>query len=311
MNCNECSNLLDDYIEEELDTKNSVLMETHLSSCTNCARNFRELKTEQNLYAHYLTNVEAKPQLWIDLQEKLEKAQSPGYRQPLAYFQNLFANNFRGFYPNQLQVAALAVVAVFGVIGFIKYEFSGNPAKQKYATHQENLINENQPSKNEIVNLDHNRDADLMLDVTPSSRRLSGGHLARRVSARRAQDSQPEAGASVFPNFQSRFRRENRITVPKIINPTRRQPTDEVVQKVERQYVNAIAVLRRDIERQRGEKLSYDALLQAKTALTDLDRTIENTRRAVREQPGDPVAIQYMTTAYAKKIELLREIGSN
>jgi hypothetical protein len=68
--------------------------------------------------------------------------------------------------------------------------------------------------------------------------------------------------------------------------------------------------LTRDIKR-RGAKSSSDTLLQAQPALTDLDRTIENTRRAAREQPQNPVAIQYMTTAYAKKIEMLRTMAEN
>ena len=39
-----------------------------------------------------------------------------------------------------------------------------------------------------------------------------------------------------------------------------------------------------------------------------LDRTIADTRKAVRQHPDDPVAVQYMLTAYAKKVDVLREM---
>ncbi len=296
MNCNECSNLLDDYIEEELDTKNLVLMETHLASCANCARSYQGLKAEQNLYAHYLTNVEATPQLWSGLQEKLEKARSPIYRQPLAYFQNLFANNFRGFYPNQLQVTALTIIAVLGVIGFVKYKFADSQSEQNYAADQEKSVNANPTPKNEIVKLNNKADDDLREEQTFTVKQ----NQSDTAENRRRKNTLPVVSV----------KRTNQVTASKITNSTRKQPTDEVVRKVERQYVNAIAVLTRDIERRR-DKLSANALSQAETVLTDLNRTIENTRRAVREEPQNPVAVQYMTAAYAKKIEMLRAMTKN
>jgi hypothetical protein len=295
MNCNECANLLDDYIERELDAKNSVLMETHLASCADCARSFQLLKAEQNLYENYLTNVEAAPQLWIGLQEKLEKTKSPSCRRPLDYFQNLFTNDYRGSFANQFQVAALAIIVVLGVIGFIKYGFSGNQFEQTYVAIQKDSDNVNSTNENEIPDPVKNSDDNL------KDKRI---FLVKKNQPNTAENPRRK---NVLPIVS--FKRTNKSPTYKIINSARLPSSDEVVRKAERQYVNAIAVLTRDINR-RGAKISSDAFLQAETVLTDLDRTIENTRRAVREQPGDTVAIQYMTAAYAKKVELLREIGS-
>jgi hypothetical protein len=84
---------------------------------------------------------------------------------------------------------------------------------------------------------------------------------------------------------------------------------DQVARRAEQQYLSAIEILSRDIKRRRAT-ISPALLSPFKTALAEVDRSIGATRRAVREQPGDPVAVQYLALAYEKKIELLREVTS-
>jgi hypothetical protein len=43
-------------------------------------------------------------------------------------------------------------------------------------------------------------------------------------------------------------------------------------------------------------------------ALASVDRTIAGTRKAVRQHPDDPVAVQYMLSAYSRKVDVLREM---
>ena len=45
-------------------------------------------------------------------------------------------------------------------------------------------------------------------------------------------------------------------------------------------------------------------------AIAAINRTIAGTRKAVREHPDDPVAVQYMLTAYARKVDVLREMAA-
>jgi hypothetical protein len=296
MNCNECSNLLDDYIEQELDAKISVLMETHLAACADCARSFQLLKAEQNLYDNYLTNVEAAPELWVNLQERLKKTQSPSYLRPLSYFQNLFTNDYRGSFANHLQVAALAIIVALGAIGFIKYRFSNNQPEQTHIAFEGNSADINSAIENEITNPVRNSDDNL------KDKRIFSGKENQSGFAETRRRKNVSLVISV--------KQTNQAAVSKITNSVRPEENDEVVRKAERQYVNAIAVLTRDIKR-RSAEISSDALSQAETVLNDLDRTIENTRRAVREQPKNPVAVQYMTAAYAKKIEMLRTMVEN
>jgi hypothetical protein len=46
------------------------------------------------------------------------------------------------------------------------------------------------------------------------------------------------------------------------------------------------------------------------SALTDIDRTIKDTRRVVRDNPEDPIALQYLLAAYSKKVDALRGMSA-
>ena len=45
------------------------------------------------------------------------------------------------------------------------------------------------------------------------------------------------------------------------------------------------------------------------SALSDIDRTIQETRQVVRRNPEDPVALQYLLSAYARKVDTLRAMA--
>jgi hypothetical protein len=46
-------------------------------------------------------------------------------------------------------------------------------------------------------------------------------------------------------------------------------------------------------------------------AIAGIDRTIADTRKALRQNPGDSIALDYMLTAYARKVDLLRDIANH
>jgi hypothetical protein len=79
----------------------------------------------------------------------------------------------------------------------------------------------------------------------------------------------------------------------------------QLVRDAEQKYLTAIAMLSRDVNRQRSQ---LDPMLLARldASLSEIDRTIKETRRVVRENPGDPIALQYLLAAYSKKVEVLR-----
>ena len=110
-------------------------------------------------------------------------------------------------------------------------------------------------------------------------------------------------------------RREIRISATgragrRMIERSRAVPTlDQVVRGAEQQYLSAIQILSRDIKRRRAV-ISPALLSQLETALAEVDRNIAATRRVARERPRDPVAVQYLASAYENKVDLLREVTS-
>ena len=101
----------------------------------------------------------------------------------------------------------------------------------------------------------------------------------------------------------------NRVGRHTIGRPLGVPTVDQMARRAEQQYLSAIEILSRDIERHR-DVISPALLSQLETALAEVDRNIAATRRAAREQPRDPVAVQYLALAYEKKVELLREVTS-
>ena len=93
-------------------------------------------------------------------------------------------------------------------------------------------------------------------------------------------------------------------------SPGRKPTPAELVREAEQKYLSAIALLSRDLKHQ-GSQVDPQVLAQFEQALGAIDRTIAATRRVVQEHPNDPVAVQYMLTAYAKKVEVLEEMARN
>jgi hypothetical protein len=66
-------------------------------------------------------------------------------------------------------------------------------------------------------------------------------------------------------------------------------------------------MLSRSVDRKRS-RLNPATKAELEQALSSIDRTIAATRKLVHRHPDDPVAAQYMLTAYAKKVDMLREL---
>jgi hypothetical protein len=87
------------------------------------------------------------------------------------------------------------------------------------------------------------------------------------------------------------------------------EPTpQQLVREAEQKYVAAIAILQRDFN-QRRSQLDPEVRARFDNALADIDKTIAETRRVVRQNPDDPIALQYLLAAYSKKVDALREMS--
>lgn len=93
-----------------------------------------------------------------------------------------------------------------------------------------------------------------------------------------------------------------------VLRPRENRTPDQLVRDAEKKYLAAIAMLSRDVARRKSD-LDPKTRMKLEQALHSIDRTIAATRRVVRENPNDPVAANYMLSAYARKVDALREMA--
>lgn len=64
MKCNECLNLIEQYIDGEAPERDAEQVSAHLITCANCAREFETLTGEQEMYARYDRELEIPQAMW-------------------------------------------------------------------------------------------------------------------------------------------------------------------------------------------------------------------------------------------------------
>src|SRR2546425_2875124 len=64
MKCNECLNLIEQYIDGEAPERDAEQVSAHLITCADCAREFEALTGEQEIYARYDRELEIPHSMW-------------------------------------------------------------------------------------------------------------------------------------------------------------------------------------------------------------------------------------------------------
>jgi hypothetical protein len=281
--------MMDDLIEGELDDSLAREVTAHIAMCGPCSQLYANLRYEQELYGKYLLDVEPTPALWPNLRLKMEKERPFRASQPQLRLQRWLAIALGGLRVTPQMATALVLITIGLAIGIVVWRTNIDESKHQV----QNAGSAVQPTS------EGNR-AGTDRDSDKTDRRGSVDHDDRRILP-----SSPKSGD----------RREIRISAAgragrRMIERSRAVPTvDQVARGAEQQYLSAIEILSRDIKRRRAF-ISPALFLQFERALTEVDRNIAATRRVAREQPRDPFAVQYLASAYEKKVELLREVTS-
>ena len=270
MKCETCLAMIDELIEGELDGSLAREATAHVAMCGQCSQLYANLRYEQELFRKYLLEVEPTPALWATFQLELEKEKVIRASQPQFRLHRWLAIPLGSLNVTPQMATALVLITIGLIIGITVWRTNIDTSK-----HQ---------AQNPGVG------------VQPSS----------EVNERKNQPSSAESGEKgseirVSASGRAGRRRFGRSPVV----PT----VDQVARRTEQQYLSAIAILLRDIKRRRAV-ISPALLSQLETAVAEVDRNIAATRRVAREQPRDPVAIQYLASAYENKVDLLREVTS-
>ena len=274
---------LQSYFDGELPIEMMESVTSHLASCVTCAAAARELEEESALLTSaFAAEFEASvPTERLRerineavLGDRLASAQSTEKAGGLAGF---FSGLLNFGTQRSLGFASLAVILAFAAIaGVVKMRTTPAPSPVDTTNVQ---AGNNQPSNNN----DNNQIAQVppVSDATP-------------IQAVKSQRT-PKSFVPV------------RYTKAASVNTTP-QPTPVKLIPGERSYLQAIARLDSTIK---SNKKSMRPALQVEFErnLALVDRAIAATRSAVKSNPNDPDAADFMFSAYQSKVDLLNTIA--
>jgi hypothetical protein len=274
MNCEDCRLLVEEYFDGELDTSTALKVRHHLDDCPSCSAVLESLSAEQSVYANYTSDVEMSPELWASVRREIE-AEKPPVQRSGSWLPKVFA-----LPPVSAPVAVgLVLLAIVSTVAVMRYVTSSRPPDVSVGAVTEGTPQATPEMRNEV---------EVVSPVKSEKPVSAKDNVTKRdslTSATRDRRSQPRPGGDV----------------PKTKDPRR------LVLEAEQKYLTAIAMLSRNVDRKRS-RLDPTTKAELEQALSSIDRTIAATRKLVRRHPDDPVAAQYMLTAYAKKVDMLREL---
>jgi hypothetical protein len=277
MNCEQWLPLIEEYVDGELEGASAKTLRSHLASCPACASEYKQLLREQDLYQSYARDVEVTPALWAGVQARIQQdGAGPSILERLRRLGSAFAAG-----PRLSPVYAMLLVILAVAVTVIVMRRSGRD--------------------NTSVAVIPPSPAPSSTASTPSPSPGTVQPLPKPESPRRENDIRRN---DIAQNNAQRTAKPSMKSIPQPAPLT----AEQAIREAEQKYIAAIAILSRDVNKHRSE---LDPAVAAKfeATLTSIDFTIKETRRAVHEHPGDPVAAQYMLQAYSEKLDVLREMA--
>lgn len=308
MKCRECEQVLEEHLDGELDARASAAVEAHLAACADCARAYDALLNEQSFYAAYERDIEVSPQMWRGIKARIGQQTTVGKASLRQRVSALLAPLFNVPRFSPALTCALVIVAVALTVGVMKLTGSHEPSQTVIARNEQ--INVNSNTKQATTATTNTRAMQSAEPSTPASSPASS------PNDEPDQKATPENRKS--PANEQHKRLDNTLNVGgarvlEAVNRTTMQPTveqtpEQLVREAEQRYLAAIQLLQRDAAKQHST-LDAQTAARFNESLAAIDRSIAETRRAVQQHAGDPIAAQYMLSAYAKKVEVLREMA--
>lgn len=274
MTCRECQDSLEEYLDGELGTKNTAAVDEHLKTCNGCTMELNQLRAELAVFQLHGSDVEVTDRLWAGVQAQLESQDYSLTHQRRSRSDGWLA----GFFSAPRVSVPVTVGLVLTAVILTTFVVKRLPQGEK-DTVVRNVTNKENTEGTEGSDLNRSQAVAKL-----AAREFNG-----------PKESKPQQ--SISNTRTSRVARSSESKTP-----------EQLVRDAEKKYLAAIGILSRDIERQQSQ-LDEPTRMKFEQALASIDRTIGATRKAVRQHPTDPVAVQYMLAAYARKVDVLREMA--
>ncbi len=286
LNCEHCLSLLDAYLEHDLEPKARADVREHLAECAACRAERDLIEGEELAYHGFAQTTEVRPELWEGVAREIAKIDRKPSLGWLDGIRNWFATFV--FTPRLTPVHALALV-VLAVATTIFVMRSGRPESPV-------VVNPPMPAPApSSVPAPKEERVSPPIVTEANSGGIGGSKPIIPVGGNllSAKSKKPNPSAPV----------DRKGPKPEI-------PTEQLIQQTEANYIALIDRLKRPAEARKSQ-LDVNSQMKISGTLADIDAAIAETRKAVRKNPKDPVATQYMMEAYEKKVDVLRELAGN
>jgi len=268
MTCDRVRSRLDEYSDGELSGQDHEVVAAHVAGCAACSAELEMLERESALFAGYDRGVVPSPQFWDGVLARIADEESLPAAMP-PFRESVFSRLGVWLSPSRLVPAAAACAAVVIAVAIgVTYL---RPADRAAIAVGPQLV----PAPAPIAVDTHVAPTDKPGDVPKVGWANHGEPRGNRVK--------PPVGA------------QHTADVAKLPAPVR---------LAERQYLEAIAALSKDVE---GSKGGLDEKL--KKPLADIDRNIVTAKQAVVKNPADTEAVMNMLAAYDQKVEVLQSLA--
>lgn len=301
MKCEECLQLMDLHLDGELPPREAAAASAHLGGCEPCARRYKNLRDEQSLYLRYGCDSTESPTFWDEVMSRVEADQASApdtlatrLRRRLAGARpTLAAPRFSPLVTAAMLLAAVGLTASImiyvrptgngpGEVATSEYKGGGTTTSQSGAGN--NVARDASP-------------------VVPAGD-VAGG-AAGPLAAEGTHGGRGRARPAVKSSVVRAAKGDGRM-----LTSGTPEPAERLIQEAERKYLSAIATLSRDVGRRRS-RMDSETITRFERTLVVVDKAIAETRAAARRHPRDPVVVQYMMAAYAKKVDLLRGMAQD
>jgi len=282
MKCKECEALIEEYLDRELDQGTARAVSVHVESCSSCSARLEQLTFENRTYQRYDSELDVSPAFWVKVRGRLAEENSrqtfTRFRRSQIEFSKLLSLRF-----SVAVSVALVLFAVVMTVAVMKYLNRQEPSKQ-IALSSETPTGEKRP---------------------PAETDVANEPVKSKGDEGRSEASESKKGVAAGPGAESVRSR----SLPVRRDAREPKTPGQLVREAEKKYLSAIALLNRSAE-QRSSRLDAETRAKLDGALAAIDRTILSTRKAVARNPNDPLAVQYMLSAYGKKVDVLKEMSS-
>ena len=304
MDCRDCEKFLEEYLDGELDAHAARSVEAHLARCEACASAHESLAAEQNFYTAYERGLEVTPRLWDGVAARIREERSVGEVGLLRKLSTWIAPLLTVPRFSPALTAALVLVAIALTVGVMKLTGS----------HAQPQKGDGDIARNDTVNINRNP-SPAPTTPQPTETTQPGANETPTAAPSSSPESQPSPENRKSP-AKERRRMNDMLGGGQVLTASNttgapakvEQTPDQLVREAEQRYIAAINILQRDVAAKRS-KLDPQTVQRFDQSLAAIDRSISETRRAVAQHASDPVAVQYMLSAYAKKVEVLREMA--